>query len=108
VIGDNKPFVAAFISLDGEMLPIWLGSHGLNKDLSVAEASKLPEVMAEVEAAVKRVNKTVSKAEEIKKFVILDQELTEATGHVTPSMKIKRNVVLQDFAQLAAEMYGEK
>ena len=108
VIGDNKPFVAAFISLDGEMLPIWLGSHGLNKDLTVAEASKLPEVMAEVEAAVKRVNKTVSKAEEIKKFVILDQELTEATGHVTPSMKIKRNVVLQDFAVLAAEMYGEK
>jgi long-chain acyl-CoA synthetase len=108
VIGDAKPFIAAFISLDSEMLPIWLGSHGLNKDLTVAEASHLPEVMAEVQAAVDRVNKTVSKAEAIRKFVILEQELTQESGHVTPSLKIKRNVVLEDFADLAAQMYGEK
>jgi len=108
VIGDAKPFIAAFISLDAEMLPIWLGSHGLDKNQTLAQAAHLPEVMAEVQAAVDRVNKTVSKAEEIKKFVILEQELTEATGHVTPSMKIKRNAVLKDYADLAAEMYGEK
>jgi long-chain acyl-CoA synthetase len=108
VIGDAKPFIAAFISLDSEMLPIWLGSHGLNKELTVAEASHLPEVMAEVQAAVDRVNKTVSKAEAIRKFVILEQELTQESGHVTPSLKIKRNVVLEDFADLAAQMYGEK
>jgi len=108
VIGDAKPFIAAFISLDSEMLPIWLGSHGLNKELTVAEASHLPEVIAEVQAAVDRVNKTVSKAEAIRKFVILEQELTQETGHVTPSLKIKRNVVLNDFADLAAQMYGEK
>jgi long-chain acyl-CoA synthetase len=108
VIGDAKPFIAAFISLDSEMLPIWLGSHGLNQELTVAEASHLPEVMAEVQAAVDRVNKTVSKAEAIRKFVILEQELTQESGHVTPSLKIKRNVVLEDFADLAAQMYGEK
>jgi long-chain acyl-CoA synthetase len=108
VIGDAKPFIAAFISLDSEMLPIWLGSHGLNKELTVAEASHLPEVLAEVQAAVDRVNKTVSKAEAIRKFVILEQELTQESGHVTPSLKIKRNVVLEDFADLAAQMYGEK
>ena len=108
VIGDAKPFIAAFISLDSEMLPIWLGSHGLNKELTVAEASHLPEVMAEVQAAVDRVNRTVSKAEAIRKFVILEQELTQESGHVTPSLKIKRNVVLEDFADLAAQMYGEK
>jgi long-chain acyl-CoA synthetase len=108
VIGDAKPFISAFISLDSEMLPIWLGSHGLDKTITLAQAAHLPEVMAEVQAAVDRVNKTVSKAEEIKKFVILEEELTLETGHVTPSMKIKRNVVLDDYADLAADMYGEK
>jgi long-chain acyl-CoA synthetase len=106
VIGDNKPFIAAIITLDPEMLPLWLASHGLDKNLTLAEASKNPVVYAEVESAVARVNKTVSKAEEIKKFVILDCEINESTGHITPSMKVKRNVVLQDFADVVDEIYN--
>lgn len=107
VIGDNRPFIAAIITLDPEMLPLWLASHGLDKNLTLAEASKNPVVYAEVEAAVARVNKTVSKAEEIKKFVILDCEINESTGHITPSMKVKRNVVLQDFADVVEEIYND-
>lgn len=107
VIGDNKPFIACLISLDGEMLPIWLGSHGLNKQMTIAEAASHPTVMAEVQSAIDRVNRTVSKAEAIKKFVILDCELTQESGHVTPSLKIKRNVVAKDFAAQIAEIYGE-
>jgi len=107
VIGDNKPFIACLISLDGEMLPIWLGSHGLNKQMTIAEAASHPTVMAEVQNAIDRVNRTVSKAEAIKKFVILDCELTQESGHVTPSLKIKRNVVAKDFAAQIAEIYGE-
>ena len=107
VIGDNRPFIAAIITLDPEMLPLWLASHGLHKNLTLAEASKNPVVYAEVEAAVARVNKTVSKAEEIKKFVILDCEINESTGHITPSMKVKRNVVLQDFADVVEEIYND-
>jgi long-chain acyl-CoA synthetase len=106
VIGDNRPFIAAIITLDPDMLPLWLASHGLDKNLSLAEASKNPAVYAEVESAVARVNKTVSKAEEIKKFVILDCEINESTGHITPSMKVKRNVVLQDFADVVEEIYN--
>jgi long-chain acyl-CoA synthetase len=106
VIGDNRPFIAAIITLDPEMLPLWLASHGLDKNLTLAEASKNPVVYAEVESAVARVNKTVSKAEEIKKFVILDCEINESTGHITPSMKVKRNVVLQDFADVVEEIYN--
>jgi long-chain acyl-CoA synthetase len=106
VIGDNRPFIAAIITLDPDMLPLWLASHGLDKNLSLAEASKNPVVYAEVESAVARVNKTVSKAEEIKKFVILDCEINESTGHITPSMKVKRNVVLQDFADVVEEIYN--
>lgn len=105
VLGDNKPFVSCLISLDAEMLPLWLASHGQPKTLTVEQAAKNPAVLAEVSEAVARVNKTVSKAEEIKKFVILDVELTEESGHVTPSMKIKRNVVASDFAAEIAQMY---
>ena len=107
VIGDNRPFIACLISLDAEMLPIWLASHGEDKNLTLSQAAKSPKIHAEVQAAINRVNQTVSKAEEIKKFVILDQELSEASGHLTPSMKIKRNVVLEDFAKQIGEIYGD-
>jgi long-chain acyl-CoA synthetase len=105
VVGDNKPFVACLISLDSEMLPIWAGTHGLSKQITIAEAATHPVVIAEVQAAVDRVNKTVSKAEAIKKFVILDTELTQESGHVTPSLKVKRKSVTEDFAAQIAELY---
>jgi len=106
VVGDNKPFVACLISLDGEMLPIWLASHGLSKEMTIAEAAKHPAVITEVQNAVDRVNKTVSKAEAIKKFVILESELTLESGHVTPSLKVKRKSVIEDFARQIEEIYG--
>lgn len=106
VVGDNKPFVACLISLDGEMLPIWLTSHGLNGDMTIPEAATHPAIIAEVQAAVDRVNKTVSKAEAIKKFVILDTELTQESGHITPSLKVKRKAVTEDFAAQIAEIYA--
>ena len=106
VIGDNRPFVACIISLDSEMLPIWAGTHGLSKQITIAEAASHPVVIAEVQAAVDRVNKTVSKAEAIKKFVILEQELTLESGHITPSLKVKRNAVNADFAKQIEEIYA--
>ena len=106
VIGDNRPYIACLISLDADMLPLWLASHGEPTNLSIAEAAKNPKVYAEVQAAVDRVNQTVSQAEQIKKFVILDRELTEDSGHVTPSMKIKRNVVAADYADLIEGIYA--
>ena len=106
VIGDNRPFVSAIISLDAEMLPLWLASHNLDKTLTLEQATQNPQVIAAIQAAVDRVNKTVSQAEEIKKFVIVDQELSEASGHLTPSLKIKRNVVVADFAHEIEKIYG--
>lgn len=105
LVGDNKPYIAALIALDGEMLPIWLGSHGLDKALTVAQAATHPTVLKEVEKAIERVNKTVSNAEQIKKFVILHSELTLETGHLTPSLKIKRDVVATDFAKEIDKLY---
>lgn len=105
VIGDQRRFVSALVSLDPEMIPIWLGNNGLDKALSLAQAAKEPKVIAEVQAAVDRVNKNFSKAESIRKFVIIGQELSEDSGHLTPSLKVKREVVLRDFSPAIEEMY---
>jgi long-chain acyl-CoA synthetase len=107
VVGDKKPFVSALVSLDSEMLPVWLKNHGGNEKLTVAEAAKDPKVLAEIQTAVDRVNKSFSTAESIRKFVVIDAELTEASGHLTPSLKIKREAVARDFAKEIAELYSD-
>jgi long-chain acyl-CoA synthetase len=106
VIGDQQPFIAAIISLDSEMLPIWLANNGGDKNMSVAEASKSKLVVDEIQRAVDSVNASVSKAESIRKFVIIQSELTEESGHLTPSLKIKRAQVLKDFSPVVDEIYG--
>ena len=106
VIGDQRPFVAALISLDPEMLPIWLSNNGLDKGLSLAQAAKEPKVLAEIQSAVDRVNKNFSKAESIRKFTVIGQELSEESGHLTPSLKIKRESVMRDFGPALDEIYN--
>lgn len=106
VVGDNRPFIGALISLDGEMLPLWLANRGIDNTLTIAQAAKRPEVLAEIQVAIDRVNKQFSKAESIRKFVVLDRELSEDSGHLTPSMKIKRDVVMRDFAAYMDDLYS--
>lgn len=106
VVGDNRPFIGALISLDGEMLPLWLANRGIDNTLSIAQAAKRPEVLAEIQTAIDRVNKQFSKAESIRKFVVIDRELTEDSGHLTPSLKIKRDVVMRDFDKYMDELYS--
>ncbi|WP_294982230.1 long-chain fatty acid--CoA ligase [uncultured Microbacterium sp.] len=105
VVGDQKPFISALITLDPEMLPAWLTNNGLPADMSLSDAAKNPQVRAEVQRAVDIANKNVSRAESIRKFTILDSEWTEASGHLTPKMSIKRNVILNDFANEIEEIY---
>ncbi|MGQ7313289.1 AMP-dependent synthetase/ligase [Microbacterium arabinogalactanolyticum] len=105
VVGDQKPFIAALVTLDTEMLPTWLANNGLPAEMSLADAAKNPAVHAEVQRAIDRANKSVSRAESIRKFTILPVEWTEASGHLTPKMSIKRNVILADFADQIAEIY---
>ncbi|MFD5215229.1 AMP-dependent synthetase/ligase [Microbacterium sp. NPDC058345] len=107
VVGDQKPFISALITLDSEMLPTWLANNDLPADMTLAEASKNAAVRDEVQRAVDRANKTVSRAESIRKFTILPSEWTEASGHLTPKLSIKRNVILDDFADDIAAIYDE-
>ncbi|MFC7789445.1 AMP-dependent synthetase/ligase [Microbacterium sp. MAHUQ-60] len=105
VLGDQKPFISALVTLDSEMLPAWLSNNGLPSDMSLADASRHPAVHEEVQRAVDRANKGVSRAESIRKFTILPIEWTEASGHLTPKLSIKRNVILEDFADEISEIY---
>jgi len=105
VVGDQKPFISALITLDPEMLPAWLANNALPADMSLADAAKNPKVREEVQRAVDIANKNVSRAESIRKFTILDSEWTEASGHLTPKMSIKRNVILNDFADEIEDNY---
>jgi long-chain acyl-CoA synthetase len=105
VVGDQKPFIAALVTLDGEMLPTWLGNNNLPSDMSLADAAKNPAVRAEVQRAIDGANANVSRAESIRKFTILATEWSEASGHLTPKMSIKRNVIMDDFADEITELY---
>lgn len=106
VIGDQKPFISALITLDPEMLPTWLGNNSLPAQMSLADAAEHPTVRAEVQRAVDAANKAVSRAESIRKFTILPTEWTEDSGHLTPKLSIKRNVIVEDFAEEIEKIYS--
>jgi long-chain acyl-CoA synthetase len=105
VVGDQKPFIAALVTLDDEMLPAWLANNG-KPEMDVVAAAKDPDVRAAVQAAVDDANRAVSKAEAIRKFEILDDDFTEANGYLTPSLKLKRNLVMKDFASQVEALYS--
>ncbi|MFQ6484206.1 AMP-dependent synthetase/ligase [Brachybacterium epidermidis] len=105
VIGDQKPFVAAILTLDPEMLPTWLKNNGL-PEMSIEEAGRNEKVRAEVQQVVDKANQSVSRAESIRTFEIIDTDFTEENGYLTPSMKLKRNVVVKDFADVIDKIYS--
>ena len=106
VVGDQKPFISALITLDEEMLPAWLKNNDLDATMSVAEAAANPAVLAEIQKAVDGANVKVSRAESIRKFHVLTEDLTEASGHLTPKLSIKRDLILKDFADVIEAMYS--
>jgi long-chain acyl-CoA synthetase len=106
VVGDQQPFIAALITIDPESLPTWLEKAGKPADTEVADLLQDPDLLAEVQHAVDGANKAVSAAEAIKKFSILPQDWTEATGQLTPSLKLKRNLVISECAAEIEALYS--
>ena len=106
VVGDQKPFISALITLDTEMLPTWLKNNGQDETLTLAQASKNEAVIAEVQRAVDAANTRVSRAESIRKFEILNVDFSEATGHLTPKLSIKRGVILEEFGPIIEGLYA--
>ncbi len=106
VVGDQKPFIAALITLDPDMLPVWLNNNDEDAGMTLAQASVNKAVLAEIQRAVDHANEGVSRAESIRKFSVLAIEFTEDSGHLTPKMSIKRNIILRDFAGEIEAMYS--
>jgi long-chain acyl-CoA synthetase len=106
VVGDQRPFIGCLVTLDAESLPNWLKAHGKPEDTPLAQLVDDPDVVAEIQRAVDDANKAVSKAEAIRKFSILPVDWTEEGGQMTPSLKLKRSVVMKEFGSEVDALYG--
>lgn len=107
VVGDAKPFIGALITIDPEAIEGWKQRNGKPAGASVGELANDPDLLAEVDTAVKQANLSVSHAESIRKFRILPVDFTEDTGELTPTMKVKRKVVAQKFADDIEAIYSK-
>jgi long-chain acyl-CoA synthetase len=96
VVGDARPYIAALITLDAEALPAWLAAHRRDRETPAGDLVADPEVLAELQRAVDDANRTVSRAEAIKRFVVLGSDFSQETGQLTPTLKLRREVVLRD------------
>jgi long-chain acyl-CoA synthetase len=105
VVGDQRPFIGALITLDPEGVPGWLAAHG-KPAMSLEEAAKDPDVLASLDRAVERTNQAVSRAESIRKYRILPTDLTIANGYLTPKLSVRRQEVLKDFAAEIEALYS--
>ncbi|MFF5257409.1 AMP-dependent synthetase/ligase [Actinomadura viridis] len=106
VVGDGRKFISALITLDEEALGPWKERHGKPAAMTLEQLSTDPELVAEIDAAVAEANRSVSKAESIKKHRILGVDFTEEAGHMTPSLKVRRHAVVKDFAGEIDALYS--
>ena len=107
VVGDAKPFIGVLVAGDPEAFAQWKADHGKPETASIADLHDDPALRAEIQAAIDDVNKAVSHAEAIKKFVILGEEFTEAGGQLTPTLKVRRYVITEQYAAQIVALYKD-
>ena len=109
VVGDNRPFIGALVTLDPEGLAAWLPSVGLSADTPLDRVAATAAVHDEIQKYVDKANATVSRAESVRKFIILPEEFTQENGLMTASMKVIRPKVIKRYATLLnTQMYTKK
>ncbi|HEY2306960.1 MAG TPA: long-chain fatty acid--CoA ligase [Streptosporangiaceae bacterium] len=106
VVGDGRPYIACLITLDEESVDIWKARFPHLKDTAIADLTEAPELHAELQAAVDEANKAVSRAEGVRRFRVLPGDFTEQNGYLTPSLKVRRNVIVKDFAADIEALYS--
>jgi long-chain acyl-CoA synthetase len=104
VVGDGRPFVAALVTLDPEAVGPWARAHG--KPADVAALVDDPDLRAEIQGAVDSANRAVSRAESIRGFTLLPRDWTEEAGQLTPSLKLRRSVVLSQHRSDVEALYA--
>ncbi|WP_215523145.1 AMP-dependent synthetase/ligase [Varibaculum prostatecancerukia] len=107
VVGDNKPFVAALVTLDKEMLPTWLKNHGMEQ-MDITRAARDPRVLEALQRAVQRTNRAVSRAESIRKIKVITTDWTTENGMLTPSLKIKRNQIRAVYGEQIEDLFTKR
>ncbi|ANZ35058.1 long-chain fatty acid--CoA ligase [Lentzea guizhouensis] len=107
VVGDKQPFIGALITIDPEFFPTWKESHGKPASAEVPDLVEDADLLAEIQAVVDEANKSVSKAEAIRRFRVLPVDFTEAGGEMTPSLKLKRSVVATTYASDIDAIYAK-
>jgi long-chain acyl-CoA synthetase len=106
VVGDGRPYIAALITLDRQALQLWNRQHGRPADAGPRDLAGDPELTAEIQRAVDDANKAVSRAESVRRFRILGTDFTEASGQLTPTLKVRRDVVAKDFSADIEALYS--
>ncbi|MGA5273795.1 AMP-dependent synthetase/ligase [Streptomyces cellulosae] len=106
VVGDNRPYVAALITLDPETVAHWLSVRKMPAGTPVSEVIADPRMQADVQKAVDYANQAVSRAESIRKFVVVPGEFSEENGLLTPSLKVKRKAAQEAYAKEIAALYA--
>ncbi len=106
VVGDAKPYIAALVTIDPDAFPTWVKSTGKPADSTVSSLKNDPDLRAVIQGAIDEANKAVSQAEAVKKFAIVGVDWTEEGGQMTPSLKLKRNVVMSEFADDVEALYS--
>jgi long-chain acyl-CoA synthetase len=102
--GDQRPYPVALVTLDEEEIPVYAREHGLPEDIpSLADE---PQVRALIQEALDRANAKYAQVEQVKKFAILDHDLSQETGELTPTLKVKRNVVSEKYADVLDSLYA--
>jgi len=108
VVGDAKPYIAVLVAADPETFDQWKTDNGKAATATIADLSGDPALLAEIQSAVDDANKAVSTTEAIKKFAILEEDFTESGGQLTPTLKVRRNVVMEQYADQIAALYEER
>lgn len=109
VVGDQRPFIGALVTLDPESLAIWLPTHGLSTETPVDRLATNAAVREEIQQYVDKANATVSRAESVRKFAVLDTQFTQENKCLTPSLKVVRPAVNRVFADaIDSEIYNGK
>ncbi len=108
VVGDARPYIAALVAGDPETFAQWKTDNRKPDTATFADLRDDPALRAEIQAAIDQANRAVSRAEAIKKFMLLDEEFTEAGGQLTPTMKVRRNIVMEQYAAQIAALYEDR
>ena len=100
IIGDRRKFISALVTLDDEAVGAWAAESGIE-----GPPRDSPAVRELVQSVVDEVNRSLSSAEQVKKFMILPADLSQETGELTPTLKVKRHVIMERYADVIDGMY---